>query len=68
MKKYFTGIICVAAILAVSVVLLPAAAFMTAVRLSKHRDNSRKYSPHAEGDQSSDEFLTEQYKMEGRLR
>jgi hypothetical protein len=49
MKKYFTGIICVAAILAASVVLLPAAALMIAVQLSKHRDDSRKYSPHAEG-------------------
>jgi hypothetical protein len=48
MKNIFTGIICMAAILATSVVLLPAAALMIAVRLSKHRDNSRKYSPHAD--------------------
>jgi len=67
MKKFFTGIICIAAIMATSVVFLPAAALMTAVRLSKHPDDSRKYCPHAGGERYNG-FLTEQYKMEGRLR
>jgi hypothetical protein len=67
MKKLFTGIICVAAILATSVILLPATAIMIAKRLSKPQDHSKKHSPHAEGEPSNG-FLTEQHEIEGRLR
>ena len=63
MKKAFTGIICMAAIVAASVVLLPVTAVKIAVRLSKSRDKSKKHSPHAEGEPSKG-FLTEQYKLE----
>jgi len=59
MKKTFTGIICLAAILAASVVLLPVTAAKIAVRLSKPRDHSRKYSPHIERERSKG-FLTRQ--------
>ena len=59
MKKTFTGIICLAAILAASVVLLPVTAAKIAVRLSKPRDNTRKYSPHIERERSKG-FLTRQ--------
>jgi hypothetical protein len=52
MKKSFPGAICLAAIAAVSAVLLPAAAVMIAVRLSKPRDNSKKYRPEAERERS----------------
>jgi hypothetical protein len=67
MKKAFTGIVCLAAIVAASVVLLTVSAVKLAVRLSKPRDNARKQSPQAEGEPSGG-FLTEQYKFEERLR
>jgi len=41
MKKFFTGMICLAAIVATSVVLLPVAAVKIAVGLSKPRDKSK---------------------------
>jgi len=58
--------VCVAAILATSVVLLSATAVMIAKQLSKFRDSSMKHSPHAE-DAPSKEFLTEPHEMEARL-
>jgi len=45
MKKFLTGMICLAAIVATSVVLLPAAAVKIAVRLSKPREKARTASP-----------------------
>jgi hypothetical protein len=38
MKKFLTGVVCLAAIAAASIVLLPAAAVKIAVRLSKPRE------------------------------
>lgn len=66
MKKALTGIVCLAAIVAAGVVLLPVAAVKLAVRLSKPRDDAKKQSPRAEGEPSG-RFLTEQYKIEERL-
>jgi len=65
MKKILTGVVCLAAIVAASVVLLPVAAVKIAVRLSKPRDKARADRPHAVADQSSDGLLTEPHKIHG---
>lgn len=65
MKKFLTGVVCLAAIVATSVVLLPAAAVRIAVRLSKPRDKAREDRPHAEAEQPSTGLLTEPYKVQG---
>jgi hypothetical protein len=65
MKKFLTGGVCLAAIVATSVVLLPAAAVKIAVRLSKPRDKARKDSPRAVTDPSSSRLLTEAHKIHG---
>jgi hypothetical protein len=59
MKKFLTGVVCLAAIVATSVVLLPVAAVKIAVRLSKPRDKAKKASPRAVADPSSSRLLTE---------
>jgi hypothetical protein len=66
MKKALTGIVCLAAIVAAGVVLLPVAAVKLAVRLSKPRDDAGKQIPRAEGEPSG-RFFTGQYKIEERL-
>jgi hypothetical protein len=65
MKKFFTGIVCLAAIVATSVVLLPAAAVKIAVRLSKPRHKAKKDSPRVVADPSSSRLLTEAHKIQG---
>jgi hypothetical protein len=65
MKKFLTGVVCLAAIVATSVVLLPAAAVRIAVLLSKPRDKAKKDSPRAEADPSSSRLLTEAHKIHG---
>lgn len=58
MKKFFTGMICLAAIVATSVVLLPVAAVKIAVGLSKPRDKSQTGPARAAADPASPELLT----------
>jgi hypothetical protein len=65
MKKFLTGVVCLAAIAAASIVLLPAAAVKIAVRLSKPRDKAKKDSPRAVADPSSSRLLTEAHKIHG---
>jgi hypothetical protein len=65
MKKFLTGVVCLAAIVATSVVLLPAAAVKIAVRLSKPGDKAKKDSPRAAADPSSSGLLTEAHKIHG---
>jgi hypothetical protein len=65
MKKFLTGVVCLAAIVATSVVLLPAAAVKIAVRLSKPRDKAKKDSPRTVADPSSSRLLTEAHKIHG---
>lgn len=68
MKKFFTGMICLAAIVATSVVLLPAAAVKIAVRLSKPRETGRADRSRAEAEPSSARFRTERDQAEAPLR
>ena len=63
MKKFLTGVACVAAIAAASIVLLPVAAVKIAARLSKPRDKAKKDSPHVLAEPSSRRLLTEAHKM-----
>jgi hypothetical protein len=65
MKKFLTGVVCLAAIAAASIVLLPAAAVKIAVRLSKPRDKAKKDSPRAVADPSFSRLLTEAHKIHG---
>ena len=65
MKKFLTGVVCLAAIAAASIVLLPVAAVKIAVRLSKPRDKAKKDSPRAVWDPSSSRLLTEAHKIHG---
>jgi hypothetical protein len=65
MKKFLTGIVCVAAIAAASVILLPVAAVKIAARLSKPRDKAKRDSPRAVADPSSSRLLTEAHKIHG---
>jgi hypothetical protein len=65
MKKFLTGVVCVAAIAAASVVLLPVAAVKIAARLSKPRDKARAHGAHAEAARSSGGMLTEPREARG---
>jgi len=65
MKKFLTGVVCMAAIAAASVVLLPVAAVKIAARLSKPRDKARADSVHAEAAPSSGGLLTEPHEAHG---
>jgi hypothetical protein len=63
MKKFLTGVVCVAAIAAASVILLPVAAVNIAARLSKPRDKAKRDSPRAAADPSSGRLLTEAHQI-----
>ena len=65
MKKFFTGVVCGAAILAAAVVFLPVTAVKIAKLLSKpSQDKSKRLSPNA-GDAFTSEFLKEMYNEKG---
>ena len=65
MKKFFTGVICGAAILAAAVVFLPVTAVKIAKLLSKPHDGSKRRNPHAERHQLAAGSLMEQYTEKG---
>jgi hypothetical protein len=65
MKKFLTGVVCLAAIAAASIVLLPVAAVKIATRLSKPRGKAGEDRLHAEAEQPSTGLLMEPHKAQG---
>jgi HAMP domain-containing protein len=65
MKKFFTGVVCGAAILAAAVVFLPVTAVKVAKLLSKPQDRLKRHVPDVERNQFTTEFLKESYTEKG---